>query len=286
MAVHTHTVVLDGLAFPVCPRWHEGRLWFSDVHDRRVWVLDESGRAEVALQTADQPAGLGWLPDDRLLVVGMTERQLLRLDAEGLVPVAELSALAPFHCNDMVVDPQGRAYVGNYGFDLDAGAEPTGTTLVCVAPDGDAWVVVDQLLFPNGMVLTDGGHTLVVAESFAQRLSAYKVLPDGSLTESRVWADLRPNVPHGICLDADGAIWVADPVNSGVMRVIEGAGPVDWIGADQPVYGCALGGVDGRTLFLCTAASSNPSRTTELRSGRIETLRVDVPAAPVLGALD
>ena len=156
----------------------------------------------------------------------MVERKLMRLDPGGLVDVADLSDLAPFHCNDMVVDASGRAYVGNFGFDIDAGAEPTSTTLICVEPDGDAWVVVEQLLFPNGMVVTDGGHTLVVAESFGQRLSAYTIQPDGSLTDPRVWADLRPNVPDGICLDADGAIWVADPVNRGVMRVVEGAGPV------------------------------------------------------------
>ena len=125
----------------------------------------------------------------------------------------------------MVVDDQGRAYVGNYGFDIDAGAEATSTNLVCVEPDGEAWVVAEQLLFPNGMVIADGGRTLVVAESFGQRLSAYDLNDDGSLSNARVWADLRPNVPDGICLDAAGGIWVADPMNQGVMRVVQGAGP-------------------------------------------------------------
>ena len=234
------------------------------MHDRKVMAATEDGQSEVIVETTDMPAGLGWLPDGRLLVVSVTERKLLRLDPEGLVEVADLSDLAPFHCNDMVVDDQGRAY---------------STTLVCVDPDGEAWVAIEQLLFPNGSVITDSGHTLVVAESFGQRLSAYEIQADGSLGNGRVWADLRPNVPDGICLDAAGAIWVADPINNGVMRVIEGAGPVEWIPTDRGAFACVLGGADGRTLFVCTADSSDPAKTVTMRSGRIEVTRVDVPAA-------
>ena len=142
----------------------------------------------------------------------------------------------------MVVDDRGHAYIGNYGFDIDAGAEATSTNLVCVDPDGDSWVVAEQLLFPNGMVIADGGRTLVVAESFGQRLSAYDLQDDGSLAQPRVWADLRPNVPDGICLDAAGGIWVADPINDGVIRVVQGAGPVEWIPTGRHAYACALGG--------------------------------------------
>ncbi|HEY5153771.1 MAG TPA: SMP-30/gluconolactonase/LRE family protein [Acidimicrobiales bacterium] len=279
MADRSFTALLDSLVFPECPRWHDGRLWFSDVHDRRVYAMTADGQPEVIAQSEDFVGGLGWLPDGRLLFVSMVERKLMRLDSDGAKVVADLSALAPFHCNDMVVDAHGRAYIGNFGFDIDAGAEPTSTSLICVEPDGEAWVVVEQLLFPNGMVITDGGATLVVAESFGQRLSAYAMNGDGSLTNPRVWADLRPNVPDGICVDAAGGIWVADPVNRGVMRVVEGAGPVDWIATGRPAYACALGGPDGQTLYVCTADSSDPARTSELRSGRIETTRVDVPAA-------
>jgi sugar lactone lactonase YvrE len=279
LADRSFTALLDSLVFPECPRWRDGRLWFSDVHDRRVYAMTPDGQPEVILQSEDFVGGLGWLPDGRLLFVSMVERKLMRLDPHGVAEVADLSELAPFHCNDMIVDAHGRAYIGNFGFDIDAGAEPTSTGLICVEPDGEAWVVVEQLLFPNGMVITDGGHTLVVAESFGQRLSAYGMNGDGSLANPRVWADLRPNVPDGICLDVAGGIWVADPVNRGVMRVVEGAGPVDWIPTGRPVYACALGGADGQTLYVCTADSSDPSRTPELRSGRIETTRVDVPAA-------
>jgi sugar lactone lactonase YvrE len=277
LAERTLTAVIDGLVFPGCPRWHEGRLWFSDIHDRKVWAATDDGQGEVVVTMQDMPAGLGWLPDGRLLIVSMVDRKLLRLDPAGLVEVADLSALASFHCNDMVVDALGRAYIGNFGFDMDAGAEPTSTSLVCVEPDGEAWVVVEELLFPNGSVITDDGHTIVVAESFGQRLSAYSIQPDGSLTDSRVWADLRPNVPAGICLDADGAIWVADPISGGVIRVIQGAGPVDWIPTGRGAYACVLGGEDGRTLYVCTADSSNPARTLETRTGRIDAVRVDVP---------
>jgi len=275
----TFSVVLDNLAFAKCLRWHDARLWLSDLHDHKVWSATDHGEIALVVDLADMPAGLGWTPDGQLLVVSMVDRRLLRITPEGPVMVADLSALAPFHCHDMVVDATGRAYVGNFGFDIDAGDEPTSTTLVCVDPDGDAWIVVDQLLFPNGSVITDGGHTLVVAESFGQRLSAYTIEPDGSLTHPRVWADLRPNVPDGICLDADGAIWVADPVNNGVMRVLQGAGPVDWIPTERGAYSCALGGADGRNLHVATAETSNPARTVVERSGRIELVRVDVPGA-------
>jgi sugar lactone lactonase YvrE len=282
MADHSPDVLLDQLVFPECPRWHDGRLWFSDMHAHRIFAMATDGEPEIVLETEDMPAGLGWLPDGRLLFVAMTGRKLMRLDPGGPVEVADLSQLASFHCNDMVVDATGRAYIGNYGFDIDAGAEPTSTTLVCVEPDGDAWVVVEQLLFPNGMVIADSGRTLVVAESFGQRLSAYDINPDGSLGNPHVWCDLRPNVPDGISIDSAGGIWVADPINNGVMRVVQGAGPVDWIPTSRGAFACALGGDDGRTLYICTAESSNPAKTFELVSGRIEAVRVDVPAAGVV----
>jgi sugar lactone lactonase YvrE len=271
-------VLIDGLVFPEGPRWHDGRLWFSDMHDHRVVSVGDDGVAQTEVEVAGQPSGLGWLPDGRLLIVSMTDRKILRLDDDALVEVADLSELAPFHCNDMVVDRNGRAYVGNFGFDLDAGEEPTGTTLVCVEPDGDAWVVVEQMLFPNGMVITPDGGTLIVAESFGQRLSAYDIQPDGSLANPRIWADLRPNVPDGICLDAEGAVWVADPAHRGVMRVKEGTGAIDWIPTgDQRAIACVLGGRDGRTLFICTAPSTNPQKCIDKRAARIEATHVDVP---------
>jgi len=281
-ATSATTVLLDRLAFPDCPRWHDGRLWFSDSHDGRVWAMTEEGQAEPTVAVAGRPGGLGWLPDGRLLVVSMAGRALLRLDPGGLVTVCDLSRFSPHPWNDLVVDADGRAYVGGFGHDIDAGDEPAGAPLVCVEPDGEAWVVVDRLLFPNGSVVVDGpdGRTLIVAETWGQRLSAYDLLPDGSAVRPRLWADLRPNVPDGLAADAEGAVWVADPVLNGLMRVIEGVGAVEWIPTgDHPPYACALGGSDGRTLWVCTSETSNPARTLRERSGRIEAVRVAVPAA-------
>jgi len=276
------TVLLDRLAFPDCPRWHDGRLWFSDSHDGRVWAMTEEGQAEPTVAVDGRPGGLGWLPDGRLLVVSMTGRALLRLDPGGLVQVCDLSQFSPHPWNELVVDVDGRAYVGGFGHDIEAGDEPAGAPLVCVEPDGEAWVVVDRMLFPNGSVVVDGPHgrTLIVAETWGQRLSAYDLLPDGSVARPRVWADLRPNVPDGLAVDAEGAVWVADPVLKGLIRVIEGVGAVEWVPTgDHPAYACALGGSDGRTLWVCTSETSNPARTVRERSGRIEAVRVDVPAA-------
>jgi len=276
------TVLLERLAFPDCPRWHDGRLWFSDSHDGRVWAMAEEGQAEPVLAVDGRPGGLGWLPDGRLLVVSMLGRSLLRHDPEGLVTVCDLGRFSPHPWNDLVVAPDGRAYVGGFGHDVEAGDEPAGAPLVCVEPDGEAWVVVDRLLFPNGAVVLDApaGRTLLVAETWGQRLSAYDLLADGSAARPRVWADLRPNVPDGLTADAEGAVWVADPVLNGVMRVIEGVGAVQWIPTgDRGAFACALGGSDGRTLYVCTSTTSNPVKTVRERSGRIEAVRVDVPAA-------
>ncbi len=269
-------VLLDGLRFPEGPRWHDGRLWFSDMHDRKVIAVGLDGRTEVVVEVAGQPSGLGWTPDGRLLVVSMLDRRLLRLDAEGLSEVADLTALASFHCNDMVVDAQGRAYVGNFGFDLDGGADPCSTTLVLVHPDGRCQVAAEDLRFPNGCVITPDGRTLIVGESFGACLTAFDIADDGTLSGRREWARLEAAVPDGICLDAEGGIWVASPVSGCVLRVREGGQVTRKIAVDHQAFACMLGGRDRRTLFICTAAESNPDKTGD-RRGRIETVTVDVP---------
>jgi sugar lactone lactonase YvrE len=281
------TVLLDGLLLPECPRWHDDRLWFSDMHDGRVWAMTEAGQTEPMVRVVDQPGGLGFLPDGRLLVVSMLGHALLRLDDDGLTEVVDLERFSLHPWNDLAVTADGRAYIGNYGYDVERGDEPAGARMVCVEPDGEAWVVAEQLLFPNGAVVHPGDGTtevLLVGETFGQRISAYDIEGDGSLSNPRVWADLRPNVPDGMCLDASGAVWVADPVFNGVMRVEEGQGVVQWVSTgEQSAYGCALGGSDGRTLYVCTGRSTNPAKTGDLRSGRIEAVRVDVPAPPSPG---
>jgi len=273
------TALLDGLAFPEGPRWHDGRLWFSDMHQHRVVAIDTDGHAETIVEVPNRPSGLGWLPDGRLLVVSMTDRRVLRLERNSLIEHADLSSLATFHCNDMVVDAGGRAYVGNFGFDLDAGETPTPAALVLVTPEGSAKVAADDLMFPNGTVITPDGRTLIVGESFGARLTAFDIADDGSLSNRREWARTEGAVPDGICLDEEGAIWVASPISAEVLRVREGGQVTDRIKVETQAFACMLGGDDGRTLFICTAASSNPEECRASASGRIETLQVAIPRA-------
>jgi len=271
-------ILIDGLRFPEGPRWHEGRFWFSDMHAKQVIAVDENGKTEVVVEVEGDPSGLGWLPDGRLLVVSMQDRRLLRLEPGGLTEVADLSQYATFHCNDMVVDGQGRAYVGNFGFDLHARADIAPANLVLVHPDGRTEIAADQLMFPNGTVITPDGKTLIVGESFAARLTAFDVAPDGTLSGRREFARLEGAVPDGICLDEEGAVWVASPVSGAVIRVRKGGEVTDRIEVEHEAFACMLGGRDRRTLYVCTAASSDPAET-DARTGRIETVRVEVPGA-------
>jgi len=273
------TVLLDGLVFGEGPRWHDGKLWFSDMHAHRVMTVDLDGKAETVFEVPGQPSGLGWLPDGRLLVVSMTDRRLLRLDPDGLAEVADLRELASYHCNDMVVDGLGRAYIGNFGFDLTAGQPPAPAEIILVTPDGDARVVADDLAFPNGTVITPDGRTLIVAESFGRRLTAFQIEVDGSLTQRRLWAELGDAIPDGICLDAEGAIWVASPGSGEVLRVREGGEVADRIKVSTQAFACMLGGPQRRTLFVLTGETAQPEEAGAKASGRVEIVEVDVPGA-------
>jgi sugar lactone lactonase YvrE len=277
----TTRTLVDGLAFGEGPRWHEDRLWFSDMHALEVQKVGLDGNVQTVVEVPGHPSGLGWLPDGRLLVVSMEDRRLLRLDDDGLNEVADLSALAKFHINDMVVDTYGRAYIGNFGFDLYAEVEPCTTELILVLPDGQARVVADDLAFPNGMVITPGGRHLIVGESFGARLTAFDIAADGSLSNRRVWAQLDGAVPDGICLDAEGAIWLASPISNECLRVAEGGEVLERIPVEKQAFACMLGGDDRRTLFICTATSGDPSVATVERDGRIEMVQVDVPGAGI-----
>jgi sugar lactone lactonase YvrE len=270
--------LIDGLRFPEGPRWRDGRLWFSDMHAQQVLSVDLDGQTESIASVEHDPSGLGWLPDGRLLIVSMRDRKLLRLDPQGLVEVADLSGFASFYCNDMVVDARGRAYVGNFGFDLHGGGQPCATNLVLVEPDGGARVVAEDLRFPNGTVITPDGRTLIIGETFGACLTAFDVAPDGSLSGRREWARMEKAVPDGICLDAEGAIWVASPVSGAVLRLREGGEVSDRIEVEHQAFACMLGGPERKTLFLCTAADSDPEKTGN-RTGRIEFVEVDVPGA-------
>ena len=275
-------VLLDGLAFPEGPRWHDGRLWFSDMHSHVVQALDvSSGAVETVVEVPACPSGLGWLPDGTLLVVSMEDRRLLRFDGSVLEEHADLSPWATFHCNDMVVSADGRAYVGNFGWDLHGGGAPTPAVMVRVDPDGTATPAAEDLMFPNGTVITDDGATLIVGESFGARLTAFDVdATTGALSGRRVWAQLEGGVvPDGICLDAEGAVWLASPMTNECVRVREGGEVLQRVAFDRGAFACMLGGEDRSTLFVCTAEESAPEASARLRSGRIEAVSVDVPGA-------
>jgi sugar lactone lactonase YvrE len=282
-------VLAGGLHFGEAPRWHNGELWFSDFFDYAVKSVDLDGNVRVRVSIADRPSGLGWLPDGRLLIVSMTRRSLIRLDPEGLALHADLSSIATFHCNDMVVDSVGRAYVGNFGFDLDTNeingtiadvlSTHAGATLARVDPDGSTHAAADGLMFPNGTVITPDGRTMIVAESLGRRLTAFDISSDGSLSNRRVWAELGRRTPDGICLDADGAIWVANPLTPECFRVTEGGEIVDVIETDNRCFACMLGGPDRRTLFMLTSQYSLAIEAAVHRTGNVLVADVDSPGA-------
>lgn len=276
----TPRLVLDQLAFPESPRWHDGALWFSDFYAGQVLRLGPDGRCEAVLSLPGQPSGLGWLPDGRLLVVSMTDRRLLRLDGGTLSEVADLSSLALFHCNDMVVDALGRAYIGNFGFDMPARAAPRATRLILVEPEGRARSVGEDLMFPNGSVITPDGRTLIVAESFAARLTAFDIATDGSLLRRRTWAAVPGSSPDGICLDAEGAVWLASPVSREVLRVREGGEVTHRLPMPGQAVACMLGGPQRRTLYILSGkVMVTPEQSRALRSGAIHALEVAVAGA-------
>lgn len=275
----TVEVLLDGLTFPEGPRWRDGRLWFSDFYSQRVLAVDLAGKSETIATVPKRPSGLGWRPDGTLLIVSMLDRSLLELKAGRLHPVADLSALAGGPCNDMVVDAAGRAYVGNFGYDRHGGEAPRTTGLIRVDGDGRATRVAEDLMFPNGMVITPDGKTMIVAETYAHRISAFAIGADGGLGARRVFAEMPGCYPDGICLDADGAIWVSDARGHEASRVFEGGRVAQRVSVgDRTVFACMLGGADRRTLFLCTSTGSGPAMA-EKTDGKIEYARVAVPGA-------
>lgn len=271
--------LLGDIAFGEGPRWRDGRLYFSDFYRHRVMSVTPEGRAEEIVQVPAQPSGLGWDPDGRLLIVSMLDRRLLRLEGSELVAQADLSGVATGPCNDMLVDETGRAYVGNFGFDRHKGEARRAAALALVGPDGRVEAAAHDLEFPNGTVLTPDGRTLIVAETFGARLTAFRRDGDGRLSERRVWADLPGVRPDGICLDAEGCVWVTDPAGDAVLRVREGGEVIDRVSTgSRHSFACMLGGANRRTLFVITNVGSGPDIASE-RAGRIETVRVDVPAA-------
>ena len=271
-------VLLDGFTFTESPRWHDGTLWFSDFHDSVVLRIDPSGKAEKMLEVPGEPSGLGWLPDGRLLVVSMQNRQVMRLDPDGLKLHADLSDIATWHCNDMVVAADGTAYVGNFGAAMDGETPPIPAKLARIEPDGTTHVAAEDLQFPNGMIITPDGKTLLVGETVGERILAFDIEPGGALANQRVWAELEGGA-DGMALDAEGKVWVALPLTGEVHRVEEGGRVCDRVaptGGDLPTA-CMLGGADRKTLYITTTINGGPEEFRKARASRIETIEVDVP---------
>ena len=272
-------IVADGLIFPEAPRWRDERLFFSDFHARRIAAFSPATETvETVAQLDDAPSGLGWQPDGVLHFVAMSGMTLNAIEADGISVHADLSSIARGRANDMVMTSYGSAYIGNFGFDMLAGAAPETTSLALVTPDGGVRAVGADLLFPNGLVLIDDERTLVVAETYANRLSAFDVTDDGSLANRRVFAQFDPDVaPDGICADEDGAVWVATARSNRCVLVREGGEIVaeTRVSEGNLAYACMLGGETGCDLFVCTAPSFRAAETVAAQRGRIEMARVD-----------
>jgi sugar lactone lactonase YvrE len=288
------TTVIDGFSFLEGPRWHDERIWFSDFYTHQVLSAREDG-SDLRLEASvpHQPSGTGWLPDGRLLIVSMRDRTIQRREHDGtLVTHRDLSGHATGHLNDMAVDDQGRVFVGNFGFDLMGGGALEPAAMHRVDPDGTVTEVATDLYFANGSVVKDG--VLLVDETFGNRVSAFDMTGDGRLTNRRTWAEFGPLpteraidkvlpqisvAPDGCCLDAEGALWIADATGGRLLRVTEGGTITDEINPGTPVFACALGGSDGRTLFACAAPDFDEGARKAAREGRLIAVPVTVPYA-------
>jgi sugar lactone lactonase YvrE len=286
----TTRLLADGLYFGEGPRWHDGRLWFSDFHAHAVKSVSLAGDLRTELTIDDRPSGLGWLPDGSLLIVSMAKRQVLRRMPDGVISLhADLAVIAGFDCNDMVVDATGRAYVGNFGFDLDAELMARGVEsvladhavadLACIAPDGTVGVAATGLHFPNGTVITQDGKTLIIGETLAGCLTAFDLDAEGRLGNRRIWAPTWPRLPDGITLDAGGNIWIANPVAPECALIAQGGDVLEVIDTGQPCFACMLGGEDGKTLFMLTAATSVGHEAAAAPTGKLLIATVDMPHA-------
>lgn len=273
--------ILEGLAFGEGPRWRDGALWFSDMHAQEVVRMTPDGVRSTAARFDGPVSGLGWLPDGRMLVVSMADKQVLRQEADGaFVLHGDLSDIATGLANDMVVDAHGNAFIGNFGFSLHPPEQPRPAKLARVTADGAVSVAADDMMFPNGMIITPDGKTLIAGESFSRVLTAFDLDARGGLSNRRIWSGLPDKaLPDGICLDAEGAVWVASPSTSEVLRVREGGEVLARVPTEQLAIACMLGGEDRRTLYILTAASTDPAICRTERSARVLALRVDAPGA-------
>jgi sugar lactone lactonase YvrE len=273
-------ILMTGIAFGESPRWHDERLWFSDWGTQEVIAVDHEGRSEVIVHTPVSPFSIDWLPDGRLLILSGPDGLLLRREPDGsLATHADLSDLSDHPWNEIVVDGRGNAYVNNIGFDFPVGEFAPGTVAL-LTPDGPARPAADGVAFPNGMAVTPDNATLIVAESYANRLTAFDIAADGSLSGQRVWADVGDGVPDGICIDAEGAVWYADVPNERCVRVREGGEVLQTVELDRGCFACMLGGTEGTTLFMVAQEWSGMESTAAgERTGQLLTIPAPAPGA-------
>jgi sugar lactone lactonase YvrE len=275
------TVICQGFTFIEGPRWYQGALWFSDFYDEAVFRVVPGETPEKVVTVPQQPSGLGWLPNGDLLISSMLDKTLYRWsENQGLKKYADVSAIAERRINDMLVDPSGRAWVGNFGFVHQDGESIAPGTLARVDTDQSVHAAANDLLFANGMVLVNGGKTLIVAETYRGCLTAFDIESTGDLVNRRLWAQLPDgDVPDGICVDEEDAIWVASPTTGSVLRLLEGGEVTDSIQTGRKAIACALGGNNGRTLFVSSSESTDRDICLDRRSASIEAFEVTIASA-------
>lgn len=297
--------LIGGLYFGEGPRWHENKLWFSDFYSHKVMTLDENNSLETVCEVPNQPSGLGWLPNGDLLIVSMLDRKILRF-SEGSISVhADLSEYVAHKCNDMVVGRDGTAYVGNFGMG-DAGESLNSTHLMIVKSDGTVLKGPDNLLFPNGTVITEDGKNLIIGETLGAKLTSFDIEDNGELTNRKLWARTSPlfslliikflssmgfdlskvdfskysknlHVPDGICLDEKNGIWIASPTTKAVVRIEKGGNITDTINTPKGAFACMLGGKERKTLYVIISNSSDPEEAQASPEGEIHSIEVEIP---------
>ena len=280
MKHYTTNKFLDGFVFLEGPRWHDNVLWVSDMMAHKVYRISEAGEAQVIATVPERPSGLGFMPDGTPLIVSMLDRRVYKLVDGKLVLHTDASATVNGDLNDMVVDAEGRAYVGNFGYDIFGGGDPASAEIILVQTDGTHRIVADDLECPNGTIISADGQTLVVAESFAGRLTAFDRSPDGSLSNRRVYAEFDGLVPDGMCLDVEGNIWVALFADKKFAQVDPNGQVIATIDvAPNSAIACQLGGADGRSLYCLIYAGDIDDIAQGKPNARIETATVDSQAA-------
>lgn len=272
--------ILTNLSYPEGPRWHQNKLWFSDIFLRELKTLDLQGKVETVVHYDDELSGIGWQPNGTLCVVSVFKHQLLRWENGQLCPWVDIDDGNSFASNDMVISANGNAYIGNISFDYTKDETPKPCNIKLVTPDGKMQIAASDLQVPNGMVITPDGKTLITAESYGDRLTAFTINTDGTLCNQRVLATLPTGaVPDGICLDAEMCVWVACNQLCAVLRVNPAGEVIDKIEVPSHPLACMLGGPDRKTLFILTTATFDPEIARRDKGGKIYSAKVNISGA-------